>query len=299
MKNIKCLIITHGFFGDIAFSTSIAEKLKKSGEFNTVDYLIGYPQMESLLRNDPYIDNVIVSEYPSAIPINRTIIEESYDKVIKLKPLSFIEPPACEYQRLSGIENISPEYKIYTAPEYDALAKQYLNDNFENSKKTLAIMLNWESKSYLFTKSQYEAGIDTPNLGYGGKHRNIQSIVNELSKHYNLYGVGYPQDVSQIQTSKIEDTDIKSLLFECSIIKNCDAFIGTEGGLCNLAAGIGTRTIITGDFVHQLYGWNGVIKKIKEPKLGPIHYFKDKDHIELDPYLTDEEVLLHIKEYLK
>ena len=33
--------------------------------------------------------------------------------------------------------------------------------------------------------------------------------------------------------------------------------------------GVGTKTIITGDYVHQLYGWNGVIRKLKEPKLGP------------------------------
>lgn len=298
MSHTKCLIITHGFFGDIAFSTSIAEKFKNQKKFDVVDYLIGYPQMESLLKNDPYIDNVIVSDYPSVIPVNKLVVEESYDKVIKLTPLSFIEPPACEYQRLAGIDNPTPEFKVYTSSEYDIIAKQYLNDCFNNNKKTLAIMSNWESKSYLFTEDQYKAGIDVPNLGYGGRHRDIQKIVDELSKDYNLYGVGYPQDISQLQTSTIKDSDVKSLLFECSIIKNCDAFIGTEGGLCNLAAGVGTKTIITGDFIHQLYGWNGVLKKIKEPKLGPIHYFKDKGHVELNPYLTDIEVLSQIKKHI-
>jgi hypothetical protein len=42
-----------------------------------------------------------------------------------------------------------------------------------------------------------------------------------------------------------------------------------------------------------------VIKKIKEPKLGPIYYFKDKRHIVLDPYLTDDEVIDEIKKIMK
>jgi hypothetical protein len=88
----------------------------------------------------------------------------------------------------------------------------------------------------------------------------------------------------------MEDTNQKSILFECSVMKYCDGFIGTEGGMCNLAAGVGARTIITGDFVHQLYGWNGVIKKINEPKLGPIYYFGNENHTVLNPYMTDTEV---------
>jgi hypothetical protein len=69
--------------------------------------------------------------------------------------------------------------------------------------------------------------------------------------------------------------------------------VGGESGLINLAAGVGTKTIITGDYVHQLYGWNGVIRKLKEPKLGPEFYFGN-GHVSLNPYLTDEEVVEQI-----
>ena len=77
-------------------------------------------------------------------------------------------------------------------------------------------------------------------------------------------------------------------------MKKCDAFIGSESGMCNMASGVGTKTIITGDFVHQLYGYNGSVRKIENPKLGPIHYFKNKGHVELDPYLNDDEVVAEI-----
>jgi hypothetical protein len=294
MKNLSCLIVTYGYFGDIAFASSIAKKLIQENQYSYVDYLIGFPQMKRVLDNNPYIRKVYNSEYPNPEPINNKISYEDYDSVIKLKHLSFEIPPALEFQLYAGVKNPDAEFKIYTEYEYDKIAESYIKENYSNGKKTIAIMQSWESKTYIFSEEQYIAGIDTPNLGYGGKHRNIKYIYNELERYFNIIPVGMPIFVSQHQTINVEDEDQKSILFECSIIKYCDAFVGTEGGLCNLAAGVGTKTIITGDFVHQLYGWNGVIKKIKEPKLGPIHYFLNSDHIELDPYLSDEQVLQQI-----
>lgn len=295
MKNTSCLIKVFGYFGDIAFASSIAKKLKDENQFDKVDYLIGFPQMEALINNNPYIDDVFVSDYASPDPIKNIDISK-YDKVVNLKPLSFKIPPPTEFQLEAGVNNPDSEYQVYTSKEYDAIAETTVQDLRANGKKVIAVMANWEPKTYIFTKEQYEAGIDVPNYGYGGKHRNIQYVVSKLQDHFNIIEVGYPQRYNQNMTTAIEDNDQKSILFESSLMKYCDAFVGTEGGLCNLAAGVGTKTIITGDFVHQLYGWNGVIKKIQEPKLGPIHYFKDKGHIELDPYLTDEEVLNKIIE---
>lgn len=298
MYNKKCLIITYGFFGDIAFASSIAKKLKEESQFQIIDYLIGFKQMERLLQNNPYIDTVYVTSSPAVDPSYFSPVISSYDKVIKLNPLSFTSPPPLEFQEFAAVKNPDTQYQIFTEPEYDEIAQSHIKSLSENGKKTIAVMNNWESKTYLFTKKQYEDGIDVPNLGYGGKHRNIDFIIDGLSKQFNIIYVGMPDTVSQHQTFGLEDNDQKSLLFECSLMKYCDAFIGTEGGLCNLAAGVGTRTIITGDFVHQLYGWNGVIKKIKNPKLGPKYYFKNKGHVTLDPYLSDQEVVNKLFEYL-
>jgi hypothetical protein len=138
-------------------------------------------------------------------------------------------------------------------------------------------------------------GFDYNNKGkVAAQLDGFRKVVSELKNRYNVIEVGVPQQYNQYQTATISDEDQKSILFECSLMKYCDAFVGTEGGLCNLAAGVGTRTIITGDFVHQLYGWNGVLKKIAAPKLGPVHYFTDSNHVELDPYLSDQEVINHI-----
>lgn len=294
MKNNNCLVITIGYFGDIAFASSIAKKLKLENQFEKIEYLIGFPQMEALMNNNPYIDKVHVSDFPNAVP-TKNIDFSKYNKVIRLSPLSFEMPPPIEFQISAGVKNPDSEYNIYTNSEYDEIAKTVIEDLRSNGKKVIAVMANWECKTYIFTEDQYKAGIDVPNLGYGGKHRNIDYITSELEKEFNLVYVGYPQEYNQLVTSKIEDNDQKSILFECSLMKFCDAFVGTEGGLCNLAAGVGTKTIITGDFVHQLYGWNGVLKKIKEPKLGPKHYFLNSNHVELNSYISDEEVIKQIK----
>lgn len=294
MYNRKCLIITYGFFGDIAFASSIAKKLKAESQFQIVDYLIGFKQMERLLQNNPHINNVFVASSPSVDPSNFLPLESSYDKVIRLNRLSFKVPPSFEFQEFAGVKNPDTEYEIFTEDDYDKIAKEHIQSLSSNGKKTIAVMDNWESKTYLFTKKQYEDGIDVPNFGYGGQRRNVSWIKEELNKSFNIVHVGMPDGISQYQTFGLEDNDQKSLLFECSLMKYCDAFVGTEGGLCNLAAGVGTKTIITGDFVHQLYGWNGVIKKIEKPMLGPKYYFKNKGHVTLNPYLSDEDVLKEI-----
>jgi len=293
MKNTKCLIITCGFFGDIIFASSLAEKL--SPQYSQIDYLIGFPQVQRLISNNPFINSVYVSEFPGPYPINNSLEYSSYNKIIKLESLNYQVTPCEEFQQFAGVKNPTSEYKVYTQPEYDKIAQKLIQDLKNQYKKpVIGLMSNWESKTYLFTKEQYKLGIDVPNFGYGGKHRDVNFIINELQKYFTLYPIGI-ENLNQQQTLSIPEDDIKSLLFESSILKYCDAFIGTDGGLATIAAGVGTKTIITGDFNLQLYGWNGVLKKIQDPKLGPSKYFSEKfGHLSLDPYLSDEEVVEQI-----
>jgi len=286
MNSTKCLVMTFGFFGDIIFATSLAEKLKE--EHSVVDYLIGFPQVAQLVRNNPHINNVFVSNYPGPKPFCATDLTE-YHRVIELGALDYEVTPSQQYQQQAGLTTTSPEYKVYTTPDYDIIAQQVIEELKQTyNKPVIALMTNWEPKTYLFTPEQYEAGIDVPNLGYGGAHRDIQYIVDELQEHFTLYPIGVGE-ANQQQTAYLPDDHQKSLLFEASVMKYCDAFVGTDGGLATIAAGVRTRTIITGDFNLQLYGWNGVLKKIKHPKLGPREYFGDP-HVVLDPFLSDSQV---------
>jgi hypothetical protein len=282
---MKILIKAMGFIGDNLFATSVAKKLKyKYDGLCEVDMLLSVAQPFELISNDPHIDNVYL-EMP----------DKQYDIIFQLQPLSKNPTPCEQLQTQCRIENPTTEYKIYTNPYLDEYVKHCFKNKGE--RKLVAYLSNWEERSFLFTEEEYKRGIDVPNLGYGGKRRNISYIISELEKNKDLIliEVGKPNGTNQLETDIFT---VSEYSLTASIIKNCDYFIGGEGGLCNLAAGVGTKTIITGDFTHQLYGWNGVIEKNEEPKLGPKFYFPEFGHVTLNPYISDDEVIDELKKLI-
>ena len=285
---MKILVKTIGFIGDNIFASSIAKKLKeKHGNDCQVDFQISILAPFELMFNNPYIDDVYYSECDESV----------YNVIHQLKPINRKSTPIEQFQIQCGIENVDTGYNVYTNKSTDKLVKDAFS-SYKNEKNILvAVQTNWEEKSFLFTEEEYNTGIDVPNLGYGGKRRNINHILETLNKNDNLLlvPVGKPNGFDQ-KTSEI--TAVSELTLTASVIKNCDYFIGAEGGLSNIAAGLGIKTIITGDFVHQLYGWNGVIEKNEEPKLGPKFYFPEFGHVTLNPYISDDEVIEEIKKLI-
>ena len=278
---MKVLIKGMGFIGDHLHQSSIAKKLKEENPGCKVDFLSTIKQPFELLCLNPYIDNVYL-EMPN----------KSYDKVFELSPITREQFTPCEeFQMQCGIKNPSPDYKIYTNPNLDEYVRYMLSPY--KDKTVVAWLSNWEERSFLFTEEEYIRGIDIPNLGYGGKRRDIGFILSELEKREDilLIEVGKPPGIDQ---RNFDLGTVTEYSLTASIIKNCDYFIGGEGGLANLAAGVGTKTIITGDFILQLYGWNGVVQRRKEPKTEPKYYFEGNNHITLNPYYTDAQVVEQI-----
>ena len=147
----------------------------------------------------------------------------------------------------------------------------------------------WRAKAFAFTEDEYNRAVDVPYKGYGGRLRDIQSILTALGRDFQLVTVGLT--ATSMQVANTVAPPERSLRYDASVLKYAQFFIGAEGGLANVAAGVGCRTVLTSDFVHQLYGPKGCLKRIPEPKLGPRYYFPDEGHIDLNPYLTDTEVL--------
>lgn len=282
----SCLIVCHGYFGDHLFANSISEQLINESQFDVVDYVIGFPQVLPFFERNPYIRNVIITTLgPSPqVPHNA----DTYNKVFQLGPINRMVPPAVEVQLMCGVTNPTPRFYVHTNPELDKLV---LDTYGEKAGKVIAIMNGWKERSFSYTPEQYSLGINVPDLGYGGLRRDTDYIVNQIEQHYSSIRVGPTGKVNQFSF----DYDGPSFDLTASILKYCDVFVGAEGGLANLAYAVGTKTIITGDFVHQLYGPNGVLQKLDEPKLGPIYYGDvDGKHVSLDPYLKDTEVVEHI-----
>jgi hypothetical protein len=278
---MKILIKGTGFIGDHLHQSSIAKKLKEENPGCEVDFLVTIKQPFELLCLNPYIDNVYL-EIPN----------KSYDKIFELSPITREQFTPCEeFQMQCGIKNPSSDYKIHTNPNLDEYVRYMLSPY--KDKTVIAWLSNWEERSFLFTEEEYIRGIDVPNLGYGGKRRDIRFILSELEKREDilLIEVGKPPGSDQ---RNFDLGTVTEYSLTASIIKNCDYFIGGEGGLANLAAGIGTKTIITGDFILQLYGWNGIVQRRKEPRTEPRYYFEGNDHITLNPYCTDTQVVEQI-----
>lgn len=279
----RILINAHGFIGDILFASSVPRKLKGERTNVVVDMNIPLPQPLQLLQNNPYIDNVFVNGRSP----------EGYDMEYSLGVVDQRYPATEQFQRACGVVNVSPEYEIYTSYPFDEHVQSELTVLRGEGVPIVAIQANWAERTYLYSQEQYELGIDrhkiiTPD-------RNIQHIINRLTPYCALVEVGLPRQYHQ-HTQESQDPTLYA--YTASIIKHCDWMIGSEGGLSNLAAGVGTRTIITTDFLWRQYGPDGHFKQIPDPQMGPRVYFPTAGHVHLSPYLTDDEVATHILHHI-
>lgn len=292
MRN--ALLVAHGYLGDNLFISSVAEKLKKDYQYDTVDFITGFPQVYQLLNQNPYIDTVYATEIvtPNVTQLLHSYDVSSYEKVFTFPPFSFKIPPATEAQSLCGIENPTPNFHVWTDPELDDSALNLITKlkTERPNTKVVAWMRNWKQKAFSFTEDQYWNATDHPLTGYGRENRNIESMITELSKDFIMIPVGVPETLSQFDTAMYQH-EYRSFAEEASILKFCDYFIGTEGGLANLASGVGCKTILTYEFIWQCYGPRGTVRPFeKGPPLGPVYYFTE-GHEYLPLYKTDSELV--------
>jgi hypothetical protein len=284
-----CLIICYGYFGDHLHANAIAERLITEGQYDAVDYVIGFPQVYPFFERNTYVRNVYIDGVGPAPRVRSNA--NTYDKVFQLGSIKRVVPPPVEMQLLCGVKNPSPTFYVHTNPELDQLVRESYG---EKTGLVIGIMSNWKERSFRFTREQYDRAINIPDLGYGGARRDTDWIVQQLESKYNTIVVGTSSNVNQFTVNH----EGPSLDLTASILKYCDVFVGAEGGLANLAFAVGTDTILTSDFIHQLYGPKGVIQQVEKPMCEPIHYGGSNTHINLDPYLTDEEALLQIVQHL-
>lgn len=287
----KCLIKPFGFIGDTLLTTGAARKLKEEHQFDVVDFANGFPQAAPLLEQNPWIDNVITTREPTSTPLHNLKLS-GWDAMFQLTQTTFLIPPPLQFQQECGVQHPDTTFEIYTIPEYDEEVARQVSGPF------IAVMEpdSWQQKAFGFTPEEYDKAVNIPYLGYGGRLRNINNILTELNKEFQLIQVGL--NIQSMAAAKAPTGKYHGLAWDASVIKAADYFIGAEGGLANVAAGVGTKTALTSEFVWQLYGPKGVIRPIPEPKLGPRYYFPDAGHIDLNPYYTDDEVLTEYRNIL-
>lgn len=286
-KSEVALIIAEGFIGDNIFATSVAERFVNLGMYRDVMFLPSVPAINCLLEDNPYISHVL--PYGARIRLSN-----ENTTIFRLHPIHRREVPTVQYQKQCGIhENLTrKDYKVYINENTNLYTESVEN------QKIVVYQNNWKEKSFEYTSFEYWNNNDVPNLGYGGRRRNDGLIVSDLKQSFpeiKFIPVGKENGYNVKRPAFSAD---KELLQTAHLIKNADLFIGAEGGLSNLAAGLGTPTVITGDFIHQLYGPRGVLEQNDDPMLGPVKMFDGKKHCTLNPYFSDYEVINAIKSYI-
>ena len=286
--------------GDVIFSSSVAKKLKERNPNCIVHYDVNYLQPMELLINNPYIDGVYYKETANV----------DYDVVYQLmnddvSTLSPYESAVSQFQRMCGIENFNDTFEVFTNPQLDYSIQRSMEEltqigDWDDDLIKIGYQSDWDRKSFLFTEEEYyRAEGGEGGTGYGSGKRNVFDIINclEISPKIMLFALGIDEKVSKNypclnSTSKFS--------FTASLMKNCDYVIGGEGCLTNVSSALGTKTIITTDYIYQLFGPKGIgwqqnggdtnSLETRKPFLGPNVYFPEGGHVELNPFLTDAQV---------
>ena len=253
---VKCKDIE---IGDILFASSVAKKLKEKYSDCIVDYDINYLQPLELLLNNPHIDNVYFNENYGSYDEIFTIME-GFDTLDPYKSA------VSQFQQIAKIENIDNTFEIFTTSVLDYSIKRSMNelvkiDYWKTEPIKICYVMDWDRKSFLFTEEEYEkAEGDLNDNGYGGKRRNVNEIIKPLKLHENiiLFAVGIESKDSKNFPS-INSTS--KFTFTASLIKNSDYVIGPEGCITNLSSALGVKTIITTDYIHQMFGPKGILWK--------------------------------------
>ena len=294
---IKCRNI---HIGDVIFSSSVAKKLKEINPECIIHYDINYLQPIELLENNPYIDKVFFMETDNM----------EYDIVHKImnedvSTLSPYESAVSQFQKMCGIQNAEDTFEVFTNSHLDYSIQRSMQElvnigDWNDQFIKIGYQVDWDRKSFLFTEEQYnlaQGGED--GSGYGQGKRNVFDILKCLEGHPRimLFALGLEETISK-RYPTLNSTS--KFTFTASLMKNCDYVIGGEGCLTNISSALGTKTIITTDYIYQMFGPKGILwqqrggdennLETRVPFLGPCRYFPTDDHIHLSPFLNDYEV---------
>ena len=284
---MKILVNTgNQFLGDIIFASSIADQLKLEDPTSEIDFLIRFTQPVTILRNNPNIGKVFWHQ--SMVDIN------SYDDVINLNNTNKRVTPPRQFQMEAGVKSPTDQYHIIVSDEVRAMAKHMVDAGRRNTDKPIiGFQQNWLDRAFAYTHEEYKIGNNVPDLGYGGRKRDIDRILVTLSNDMVMVPLGMPPGVKQTDPGTGNPLEFETM---CGLMEQCDWVVGCEGGILNFAAGVGTRTITDMSACWMFYGPNGLFSKNKDPLLGGAKYFPGAGHIHLNPYLDDDGVIEAIQE---
>lgn len=251
------VIKIHGWLGDNLLAQPAAERLRLQYPYvSQISWFTGWPQVAPLLELNPFIDKVYTSENPSPDPEIPEELASAADLIVETKPYRADYPLTIEHQVNLKVAKPVLGYEVYLDDDLvDSLVDK------QKSTYKVGICRTWKN----WERQQIPDDLWT-------------EIYNNVAAKYEVEAFGLQPAESQFIGAT---STYKPTYFEMAHrMTTCDLIIGSEGGLTNLAAGIGVSTLITSDFTESLAGSSGSHYRCRDPFkfISPMAYFPNGLH---------------------
>ena len=252
---MRAAVIATGWLGDTIACSAAATSLAEKGYKTTL--FIRWPQLKPILDKDK---RFITRTYwhIKLLKLFMPIINRFFDLVIwEPSGWSYKEPFTSEMRRLAGCDP-KPEYSLSLI---DGIGMKELVSNKNLLRPVICISRDLYKRNY---------------------ERDVKSLICQLSKFAEIQWVG----LNPNQSSKHGKRN--SLLLDAQSIIAADLFVGPEGGMLWLAAGLGKASVYFTEHILAVESFNG--HKELDKVLGSKNYFpKESIYMPLPPYCSNED----------
>lgn len=248
-KNKRAAVIATGYLGDSIACSAAATCLHQKGY--AVDFYIPWPQIKPILENDSRFKTIVYSKFLNSF-FKRPLFQSRYDLVIR-EPngWSYEEPFTSQIRRIAGCD-IKSEYELFLPKDVSCSLK-------EKVKPTLTLSRDIFKRAY---------------------GRDISDLLKRLSLHADIELVGLDPNLSSKKGKNKDLTDDAIKIYQS------DIFIGPEGGLLWLAAGLGKKCIYFSEHIIELA--KNIDRGVPLSCLGSTKHFPNGNHIQLPAYCSNE-----------
>jgi hypothetical protein len=256
-------IVATGWVGDTIVCSAGATSLHLEKGYS-VDFYMKWPQLKGLFEFDDRFRTILYQDsFWGRFLLNLRL--QKYPLVIREPSVwSYKEPKTAEIRRMAGCA-IKSEYEL----------------RIPNSIGVLPAETNGIDKSRVVISR------DIYKKAYG---RNIDYFIEGLKKYFEIEWIGLDHEQSSKHGNQSD------LLQTARAMKRAICYIGPEGGLLWLAAGIGVRTIYFTEHFHHVHP----TEKDGDPwlSLGSVNMFPDGNHIAIPAFCSNEAAIEIIKNAL-
>lgn len=247
----RAAVVASGFMGDTIACTAAATSLNDRGF--EVTLFTRWPQLHSLLRNDPCFDTTVYGRLISR-KFQRPLRPRRFDLIVREPyPWSYREPFTSEIRRLSGSAP-DPGYKLHLNERQKALGR------LRTDRPSVAISRDLQKRAF---------------------GRDVETLLRMVEKIADIRWVGLEPALHSKHGKR------RSIERDASIIRDSTIFFGPEGGMLWIAAGVGTKCIYLTENIARLEDEHPLVWR----SLGSCNHFPDAGHHALPPGCSNLDVI--------